>query len=213
MFNKLLDKFVTIVSMVILICIFVAAGRLMYFFFKTKKETNVYSSLLSQTKELKDKNDKLYKQIQQIQIQSTDIIRERDSLLDALKLKSKNVQTVTVFKQKIDTIIKIRKDTLIQPQTITKPTYIVFDTSIDIHIDDTLYYVEHTIHHLFKPDEHVVDVRNTSPAVEITEGNSFTLKEKPIWFTIGPSLQYNPFNGRVEPGISIQIPLFKIRKR
>lgn len=191
-------------------------GYVVYLFLKNKNSKDI--SLLKQQynyqiKQIEDKNKNIYSQLQQIQVYSNQIVKERDSLAHLLSLKPKNIKEITTINQRVDTVIHVRKDTVIIPKTVDTTIHIVLDTSVNLSFKDTLTYIQYFKPHLFSPDEYLVYIRNSNPAIHIESGSSIVVREKRVWLTIGPSLQYNPFTSRLEPGISIQIPLIKLYRK
>lgn len=183
------------------------------FFYIKKTNTNYKSQLqntLQKLNQYKDINNQLYEKLNQQYVSINQMKSINDSLASALKIKNKNIVSSTTITQKIDTVIQIKHDTTFQIKDT--PFHYIFDTSFYFSINDTLHFLQQLKSHLFKPDEYTLYIKNTSPYVHITSGNSYILYQKKPIFTMGPALLVDPFNGKVSVGISIQIPLIKINR-
>ena len=168
-----------------------------------------------------DANNKTVTKIKQTEVEKTqDLII--DSLTKALRISRNNVQSVDhyitkdsiVYRDNIsyipsaDSTIIARKDNYVDILAVGKPqgSYIRYSAI------DTITRIEAHYNPLFKRAFTDVYLRNSNPNATITNGSSFTIKEKRAWLTIGPSVQYSPFNNTFAVGISAQMPLITFKK-
>lgn len=189
---------------------------------------------LDTVKHLKDENGKLYATITQQQLEYSQIKEFSDSLAKALKIKPKYIKgadkIVTrdsiVYSEPIeDSVVvgAINDDGERNPDTLKKVQFhdawtdivatLGEDTGrIEFQSRDTLTRVEVAESSLFGSTKYNVFIGNANPHNEIKEGASFQVKEKRTWLTAGPDLQYNPFTGKINLGISVQIPILQLKK-
>lgn len=184
------------------------------------------SSGLSELQHYKDENGKLHSVIQQQQV---DFNAEKkvytDSLAKVLKVKPKQIKGV-------DNIV-VETDTLFYPLA-TKPIIRYKDTaymvvkedpwidivaiagkdtgSISFKSIDTITRIEIVKNPIIGRSTRIINLSNTNPYNKINQGSSFVVREKQVWLTIGPSVQYSPFSQRVSVGISAQVPIIKLKR-
>lgn len=181
---------------------------------------------LQKVEQLRDQNDKLYAKISQITLDKISAAKYIDSLAKALKIEKGNIKSV----EKI-----VTRDSVVYRDTKTEPVY--KDSSLVayvadfqdawVHIratvgkdtggimfssKDTLTRVVTQENHLFRPTEHFVFLGNANPHNEITEGASFSIKEKKTWLSIGPYAGYDPFTQKPSVGISVQLPIIQLKR-
>lgn len=181
---------------------------------------------------IRDVNNKLYAQIaQQVQEKAT-AQAYTDSLENALRIAKGSIRTVDKY---------VTRDSIAYIDTATKAVYITGDTiksvpvaystefkdswvdikavagkdtgSISFKDVDTVTRIETTEKSLFGPTKHNIFLGNSNPHNDITEGASFTIKEKVPAVIILPTFQYSPFStgSKFNVGISIGSPKFAIK--
>lgn len=215
----------------IIIELLVVAVIVLFLIIKFRKEASTQIVYLPDTQQLdslesyKDKNGKLTETLQQVALQNTQLQAAVDSLSKAINIKSNQVTQVTQIKTNTivkDSNIVVTVDKHENKTFATSTPYIDLDVEIDsankgsfyLSTIDTLTVVE-TVKkpflNLFGPTVHNLYFRNQNPYNHITEGNSYIVKEKTLWLTIGPSIEYNPFTKKIDFGISVQYPLIKLK--
>lgn len=180
-------------------------------------------AVLEELRQIRDENFNLLSEIRLKEVK----IEEQESLLDSirntvpkpLRPKISQIKSVEKFTLSTDTSLKL---SIVHDSTIKiekhDPWLSAFaeihndSASLTIGIKDTITRTEIYKRHLFKPDEHYILLRSSSPYSSIQEGFSFTIKEKKTVLTIGPSINYSPFVNRISFGISVQLPILKIKK-
>lgn len=183
------------------------------------------TDLLQELKQYKDRNGNLVSEISQLKMSREEINNRVDSLSRELRISKKNVKTIDhyisstdtqfypkpfpVYRGK-DTAYKvIQYDNYLNIEAIAgKDTgYILFS------LRDTLDRVEkYNPGFLGFGSSTKVLLRTKSPYIQYKQGYSFSIKEKTTWLTIGPSIQYDPFQNKVSVGVSAQIPVIKIKR-
>jgi hypothetical protein len=171
----------------------------------------------------KDKNGKLYEQIQSLNLQADELHNIIDSIAKPLGIKSNTVVSQDKYVTKTivkDSNIVVTVDKHENKTFATSTPYVDIDVEIDssnqgsfyLSLLDTLTRIETIKKPLFGPTVHTIYLRNVNPYNHIQQGNSFDIQEKKIWLTIGPSIQYDilPKKGFTF-GVSAQFPLIKIR--
>lgn len=190
---------------------------------KIIKEDN--SELIKELKQYKDRSGNLVSELTQLKISKEEMINRVDSLSYELKISKKNIKTVDHYITDIDTQfypksvpIFYNKDTaykvIQKDKWLTAEAVAGKDTGyIYLRLTDELDRVEE-----YKPgflglfSKTNVYLRSKSPYINYNRGYSFSIKEKTTWLTIGPSIQYDPFQNKVSVGISAQFPIIKIKK-
>lgn len=182
---------------------------------------------LSKVEQLRDQNDKLYAKISQITLDKVSVQKYTDSLSKALKIEKKNIKSVekivvrdsTIYITKEITPIVKDDSEVVAYSALFKDAWVAIravvgkDTgSVSFISTDTLTRVLTEERHLFKPTEHFVFLGNTNPYNTITEGASFSIKEKRVFLTIGPYIGYDPFLQKPSIGISAQLPVFQFKR-
>lgn len=83
---------------------------------------------------------------------------------------------------------------------------------VDLQIYDTLHTIMYTKHHLFSPNETILNIANSNPYVKVIGGKVIIIKQKRPLFTIGPYIGYEIYpNNHFSVGISVQYPLITIK--
>jgi hypothetical protein len=173
----------------------------------------------------KDENGQIYELLNEVALNRDQLQTQVDSLSKALKVAKSDVRTVTNVVTK--TVVK-DSNIAVQTPKVNIHSFVFLDKYVDLSVlmndttdkaefslstIDTLSILE-TLHKPFLglgQTTHEIYLRNKNPYNHINDGNSYTVKEKPIFITIGPDIQYNPFTNKISIGISIQKPLIKIR--
>jgi hypothetical protein len=184
-------------------------------------EKPTYDSLL---KVYKDRNGKLYNELQVVKIDNANYKYQVDSLAKALKLKPKVIQgedryiigTDTVFYEKSYPVL-VYKDTAWQVQKVDNYVNILAtagrNTGTIVYSSvDTLVRVETTKTNLFGKTTEKVYIRNTNPYNSIKSGFSYSKVQKRAYLSLGPSVNYDPFMNRFSIGVSLQYPLIQLKK-
>lgn len=215
-----------IIAIIVVLCI---AGT-MFSREKTIFISKDNTDLLEQVNTYRDKQGKLVAQLTQKYIEKDELLKRTDSLANLLKLKTKNIKEVDQYHVITDTVfvdlptkIIVNHDTINNTidtlYTVTKKDgWINIEAkvnrvsgSIKVSGIDTLTRVVSNKFHLFKPDETIITLKNSSPYNRITEGYSFSIKEKPVLFDVSLQLGYNPLSKQSYIGIGISKSLFKIK--
>lgn len=84
-------------------------------------------------------------------------------------------------------------------------------TNLSLSLEDTLTYIEQKKSHLFKPDEILVDIKNSNPYVHINDGKSFVLRPKKTVLILGVYGGVN-VEGKPSIGLCIAFPLIRLNK-
>ena len=177
---------------------------------------------LEEVKRIKDENDKLVSQIKHQILTQEETKRERDSLAKALKLKPKFIKGVDKLVTKVDTVFTNLPTTSIGDSMYQVEKHDAWldvvaragknSGTIGIKQRDTLTRIEVVKDPLIGRTKRYTYIRHSSPHITDTEGYSWKTVEKQTWLTLGPSLQYNPFSKKFDFGISVQIPIIKLKK-
>lgn len=173
----------------------------------------------------KDANGQLYELLNEVTLSRDQLQAQVDSLSKALKISKSIVQTVTQIKtvtEVKDSAIQVLVDKHDNETFAFSDAYATMDVTIDslkkakffLETVDTLTLTE-TLKKpflgLFGSTEHNIYIRNQNPYNHVVAGNSYTVKEKQIWLTIGPSIEYDPITKKIDWGISVQYPLIKLK--
>jgi len=202
---------------------------MLIFFIKKQPKVRVVekdnSDILQELKQYKDRNGNLVSEVSQLKLSREEINTRVDSLSRELKISKKNIKTVDHYISSTDTQfypkpvpVPYGKDTAYKvtqkDKWLTAEAVAGKDTGyIHVKLSDELDRVEE-----YKPGflgffpKTKVHLRSKSPYINYNKGYSFTIKEKTTWLTIGPSVQYDPFQNKVSVGVSVQVPLIKIKK-
>lgn len=195
--------------------------------------TVVDPTALQQVKQVRDENNKLYAQINQQVLDKATVQAYSDSLAKALKVARGSIREVdkivakdsivyvTDTSKPISVLVPGTKDSLVIAYStefhdpwVDVTAIAGKDTGrIEFKSRDTVTRVVSEETHWFSPTQYNVFLGNSNPHTEITEGTSFSIKEKRTWLSIGPSVQYNllPTRG-VSIGISAQLPLLQFKR-
>lgn len=183
---------------------------------------------LQVVKQLRDQNNRLYNQISQTVIERAQIKKLADSLANALKIKSSDIITIDRFISKTDTVFKTGFISVYRDSSDKCPEYYITEhkdawitlravggkdtSSIAMTSVDTLTRIE-TVHNpIIGATKRSIIIGNANPYNTISEGNSFTIREKRAFLSIGPSVGYNPFTRKIDVGISIQLPILQLKR-
>lgn len=184
---------------------------------------NSSKAVLEELNQIRDENFNLLSEIRVKEV----TIEEQRSILDSirstvpkpLRPKISQIKSVEKFTLSTDSSLRLPviRDSVIKIEKhdgwLSAQAEIRNDSAIlKIGIKDTITRTQIYKRHLFKPDEHYILLRSSSPYSIIQEGFSFTIKEKQTVLTIGPSINYSPFVNRISFGISVQLPILKIKK-
>lgn len=193
---------------------------------KTKTMLKEDVQMLQKVKILQDRNQKDWTELKQYIIDVKTAKEINDSLAKALKKKPRFIKGRDVIITKSDTLwVKLpttimynekEKDTV---YTIRKKDdYIDVEAQVGPHFGqihfssiDTLTRLIIIHKSLFGKTTNSVYLSNKNPYNKITEGTSFTIKEKVPLLTVGPSIGIN-YNGKPTVGVSVQFPIFSIKK-
>lgn len=196
---------------------------LLVFQFKScQKEGQLVDMNFKPVKTYKDKDSVAHSVIQNQLVNQETMNRILDSISKNLDVKP---EIITQYITVTDTVFRDRP---IYLDTVNKSFRTSFkDPHIEIDVDgnlsnnkanfkvkttDTLTYVSYTKKHLFKGDEHQIDVSSSSPYNTIKEARSFKIKEKKSILTVGPSIIYNPFTNKVQVGVGATLNLFSLKR-
>lgn len=181
--------------------------------------------LIQQVKTLKDANGKSLAQIEQIVISEQEAKLRADSLAKALKIKPKYIKGQDYYTTKVDTFFSVVTSPVYLPSGDTAYKVEKHDAYVDIEAiagkstgtisyrsKDTITRVETIKNPLIGSTKRTITLRSANPYNTIVDGYSWSVKEKEVWLAIGPSVQYNPFTKKVDIGVSIQIPIFKLKR-
>lgn len=187
-----------------------------------KEEVQLVDMSFKPVTQYKDKDSITHSVIQNQLVNQETMNRILDSISKNLDVKP---QTITQYITKTDTVFRDRPvyiDTVNKEfRTSFKDPYIEIDVNgnlqtnkanFKIKTTDTLTYVSYTKKHLFKGDEHLIDISGKSPHNTITEGRSFKLETKKSIFVLGPSVVYNPFTNKVQVGIGVTLNLISLKR-
>ncbi len=204
------------------------AIAILYILYRPTKQVTITEKSpisLDSLHQIRDINDHLYAEIQQKTLTELEVTKERDSLAKALRTKPKyikgedkiTIRRDTVFKDSSKVVIEPTGDTAYKVEHHDRYTDIVAiagknSGSIAYSSRDTITRVEIEKTHWFKPTEHTILLNSANPYNTITHGGSFTVKEKTPFLTIGPYIGYDIFSKKLGFGISIQKPIFTIKK-
>lgn len=180
--------------------------------------------LLKKTDSITDLNGEYWRRIEGITIDLREAKLRNDSLARALKLKPKTIKGQDIYVSKTDTVFNDLKTIYVTSDStyrISKKDGYVDITaivgkntgSIQYKGYDTLTRVEVVKNPLIGRSKRYVYLHNASPYNKIGAGMSYVTKEKDVWLSIGPSIQYNPLqNTKVTVGVSVQIPIIKFKR-
>lgn len=186
------------------------------------------TSLIEELNQYKDLNGNLVSKITQLEFSKKEVESRVDSIAKELKLSKGKIITVDHYHTSVDTQfypkpIPVYKDKDTLYKVTQKDEWLLVeavagkDTGyIHLQLTDELDRIEE-----YKPGflglfpKTNIYLRSKSPYINYSKGYSFTVKEKTTFLTIGPSIQYNlvgPYKNKTSVGVSIQIPLIKIKK-
>lgn len=211
------------------ILLVIIAGILAYFLYFRKSPSSMVQVdnplLLHQLDTMRDSNSKLWSTINQNVYDKLQVQRYADSLALLLRVKSKYVQGAdqvvikdsVVYKNVPSEVIYVGKDTAYKVETHDAWSDIVAvagkDTGfISFKQRDTLMRVEVVETPLIGKTKTTVFMGNSNPHDEILQGASFSIKQKEVFLSVGPDIQYNPFTQKFNFGISVQLPILKFKK-
>lgn len=182
------------------------------------------SPVLEPTKEVIDINNKIHDVITQQVVEKEEQKEYVDSLTKVLKVKEKDLESVTKAASGIDTgfssntNIEYRpKDTIYsvhkKDNWIDISAYAGRDSGkILLSLKDTLTYTTLTKSRLFSTKRYV-DIYHSNPYINTTSAYSLSFKEKQPFMIIGPYVGYGYDGQRFRPsiGVAVTVPLIKIK--
>lgn len=165
-----------------------------------------------------DNNGKLLAVIRSQELKIQENGRLIDSLAAALKVKPEKIKTVDRYIQRIDTVIRTKvvyqryldsvviakKDGYIDLVAVGRNSGI---SSISLKHTDTLWRTEVRRTPLFKAPYTEVIMRSSSPYNSIHRGNSFQVKQRKPFVTVGPILCWDIRSQSYTVGLGVQFPL------
>lgn len=180
---------------------------------------------LKTLEQYKDANGKLYTKLQQQEVEKAAYKEHIDSLAKLLKIKPKQIKGEEVLTIVTDTefirlpakVVVIAKDTMYRVEKHDAWVDIVAtagksDGSITLKVKDTFTRLETIKTSWFKPTVRNIYILNKNPYSRASQGSSFSIKEKQTWLTVGPYIGYDPFSRRLSGGVSIQLPVIKLKR-
>lgn len=202
---------------------------LLYLLFTSRNPVIEVSSdnkeLLRAVDYLKDRNEKIYAKLETEILEKSEALKRADSLAKVLKIKPKHIRGKDVLVQTTDTVFRDLPADIIYREKDTAYQITKKDEYVDIQATvgprggeikyssiDTLTLVHTVKTPLIGRTKRNLLINNSNPYNKVTKGNSWVVKEKEAWLTIGPSIQYNPFNNQLTVGISVQVPIIKFKK-
>lgn len=171
-----------------------------------------------QSKIWKDKYGKEHITVQQISLLKEDIKRKFDSVGRLLKIKPKQIITVTEGQTQFVFQKELRIDTVWSGDSIlskilefednyikVKASFFEEDGNIEVSGSDTLKYVEYWKRRWFLGEKrYYIDLTNKSPYIKFTGLKSYTLNKAKPKFLIAPSVGLGYLiNGKVLPYIGV----------
>jgi hypothetical protein len=169
-------------------------------------------------------NGQLATTIKTIEVERDTYTKSVDSLAKLLKVKPKYIKgdDSYIYETKIDTVVQTEvvyteKDstynfTYKDNWTTIKGEVTKLQAKLNYLSIDTLTRVETSKTNIFGKTIREVIITNSNPNNKLKAGYSYVQKEKRVYLTIGPSLQYDPFNNKVNFGFSIQYPLIQLKR-
>lgn len=191
-------------------------------FTPTKYAENIITEEIPPVEHILDKNGELQAKVSVLEVEYENNKRLIDSLSRALKVKPKQIKGIDKYIERVDTVLVdsivyiqgpdsvviSKKDAWVNIKAVGKS-----DSSyIEYSSIDTITRVEVSKSPLFGRASTEIFLHNSNPYNKITNGSSFKIREKQIWLSLGPSIQFDPFTRKVSVGISIQVPLIKFRR-
>lgn len=178
--------------------------------------------LVKKTDSLEDIAGRRWAVIKAITVSKEEAIARNDSLARMLKLKPKFIKGQDIYITKTDTIFEHLPVVYLQKDSTYKiekkdgwidVVAVIGKTQGYISVSglDTITRVEEVKNPLIGRTTRKIYLRNASPYNKITEGMSFTVKEKIPCLTIGPFVGVT-YNGKITAGISIQYPIVIFKK-
>jgi hypothetical protein len=180
--------------------------------------------VLEPTKEVIDINNKIHDVITQQVIKKEEQKEYVDSLTKVLKVKEKDLESVTKAASSVDTTFPSStniqyklKDTIYsvhkKDDWIDISAYAGRDSGkILLSLRDTLTYTTLTRSNLFSTRRYV-DIYHSNPYINTTSAYSLTFKEKQPLVIIGPYIGYGYDGKQFKPsiGVAVTVPLIKIK--
>lgn len=205
---------------------------LTYFVIRSPRTTTTTVSIdnpltLQKVVQLRDQNDKLYAKISQITLDKISIGKYTDSLSKALRIEKGNIKSVEkivtrdsiIYRDHNTVAITNKENDIIAYSAEFQDSWVHIkavagkDTgSIFFTSKDTLTRIITEENHWFRPTQHNVFLGNANPHNEVTEGASFSIKEKKLWLTVGPYIGYDPFTQKPSIGIGVQLPILQFKR-
>lgn len=194
----------------------------------SSSNTSTDPLLLKQVAQLKDENGKYYAVIQQQQLAASQTVNIIDSLGRLLKVKPKYIKGATVYVKRdsivfkdtgriviigVDTAIQFGKqDKWITARVQVFPSKPWMDNLFLMHRDSLITVITHKQPLFGRPTDQVL-IHSASPYSSITQGASFTIKEKQPFIDLGVGGYWNPFTNKFGPMVYIGIPVIHLIKR
>lgn len=176
---------------------------------------------------IRDSNNRLWSLVTQTVYDKAQVQRYADSLAKVLKTKPQYIQGEDVV---------LIKDSVVYRSVPSEPIYITKtkDTAYKVEVHDpwtdivavagkdsgsiafkqrdTLSSVTIQESHLIGKTKTTIFMGNSNPHDEILQGASFSIKQKEVFLSVGPDIQYNPFTQKVNIGLSVQLPILKFKR-
>lgn len=168
----------------------------------------------------KDADSNSHYVIKQLQLDKESFKKQSDSLRRLLKLKEKEIVSITSMASKVDTGFSekvIYVDSTNTYQFHKKDNYLDLsgvlyknDNKVDLKLGmlDTLTIVPYHKVRFFK-ESYGVDVSNKSPYVNIVSGYSYQYSKPTKRFGIGPNISFDISNKKVIFGVGIQYNIIR----
>lgn len=188
-----------------------------------KKDVDIQTSTIidyTEVQKWKDKYNNEHNTVVQLQLDKKQFRREADSIAELLKVKPKNISSITSVTTKGEVIIKEKLtyiDSLKSFGFSKKDNYLALkglvnreNDSVNIQINtyDTLTIVPYKKTKFFK-ETFAVDVTNKNPYNKIVSGYSYSQTQRIKRWGIGPQVGYDPINQRVTYGIGLQYNIIR----
>jgi hypothetical protein len=183
--------------------------------------------LLRKSDSLRDLAGHRWAVISAITVEKLEAQARADSMAKLLRIKPKYIKGQDIYISKTDTIWTKLPSTIMYSTEYKDTVYKVekndpyisvvaiagkLGGTISVKSTDTLTRVEVIRNPLIGRTTRKVYLRNSSPYNKITEGMSYTVKEKTAFLTIGPAIGYDFIGKRPSVGVSIQYPLIKFKR-
>lgn len=175
----------------------------------------------------RDKNDKLFAQVEQQVYTQAQVSHLLDSVAKALGVKVKYIQGADKYTVQVDTVYRDLPVKRIYVLSANDTAYRVEkhdgwndiiavagpdSGSIVYRSRDTITRYEMVKTPIIGATKRYIYLNNANPYNKIESGASFTIKEKQTWLSVGPYIGYDPFLNKASIGIGVMFPIFNLKK-